>query len=162
MRSKDFMERGYIMTREELKKHCQKQIENCEMRERYLQKRFGTTGEEQPHGNVYEEHKLILELLEQEPCEDAVSRQAVLDGVDRYIYKSQSTGTQDDFYSFAELVVKALPPVTPKPRTGKWIPTQHFDEWYCPTGVCSNCGIEYIYGLPFCPACGAKMEGESE
>lgn len=60
----------------------------------------------------------LLRALEQEPCEDCVSRQAVLDGVDRYIYKSQSTGTQDDFYSFAELVVKALPPVTPKQRTG--------------------------------------------
>lgn len=55
--------------------------------------------------------------VKQEPCEDAISRQAVLDGVDRYIYKSQSTGTQDDFYSFAELVVKQLPSVTPQPKT---------------------------------------------
>lgn len=46
------------MTRDELKKHCQKQIEGCEMWARYK-------GEE-PHGKVYEEHKLILELLEQE------------------------------------------------------------------------------------------------
>ena len=49
------------MTREELKKHCQKQIENCE--------KFGRYNE-----NFYEEHKLILELLEQEPktgyCKD--------------------------------------------------------------------------------------------
>ena len=47
------------MTREELKAHCEKQIENCEMWAKYK-------GEE-PHGKVYEEHKLILELLEQEP-----------------------------------------------------------------------------------------------
>ena len=46
------------MTREELKAHCQRQIENCEMWARYK--------EEAPHGKVYEEHKLILELLEQE------------------------------------------------------------------------------------------------
>lgn len=57
----------------------------------------------------------IYDIDYQEPCEDAISRQAVLDGVDRYIYKSQSTGTQDDFYSFAELVVKQLPSVTPQP-----------------------------------------------
>lgn len=47
------------MTREELKAHCLKQIEGCEMWARYK-------GEE-PHGKIYEEHKLILELLEQEP-----------------------------------------------------------------------------------------------
>ena len=46
------------MTREELKVHCEKQIENCEMWAKHK-------GEE-PHGKVYEEHKLILELLEQE------------------------------------------------------------------------------------------------
>lgn len=47
------------MTREELKEHCEKQIENCEMWARCI-------GEE-PHGKIYEEHKLILELLEQWP-----------------------------------------------------------------------------------------------
>lgn len=45
------------MTREELKEHCQRQIEGCEMWARH-------NGEE-PHGKIYEEHKLILELLEQ-------------------------------------------------------------------------------------------------
>lgn len=46
------------MTREELKKHCQKQIEGCEMWANYKC--------EEPSGKIYEEHKLILELLEQE------------------------------------------------------------------------------------------------
>ncbi len=65
----------------------------------------------------YECLEMAIKALEQQPCEDAISRQAVLDGVDRYIYKSQSTGTQDDFYSFAELVVKELPSVTPKSKS---------------------------------------------
>ena len=47
------------MTKEELKEHCLKQIEACEMWAKHK-------GEE-PHGKIYEEHKLILELLEQEP-----------------------------------------------------------------------------------------------
>ena len=47
------------MTREELKEHCEKQIEQCKLWANYI-------GEE-PHGKIYEEHKLILELLEQEP-----------------------------------------------------------------------------------------------
>ena len=46
------------MTREELKAHCEKQIEMCE---------FWAIGKgEKPSGKIYEEHKLILELLEQE------------------------------------------------------------------------------------------------
>ena len=40
---------------------------------------------------------------------DLISREAVLDGIDKYIEKAQSTGTKDDFISFEELVVKALP-----------------------------------------------------
>ena len=50
------------MTKEELKAHCKKQIENCEIMAAYK-------GQE-PHGKIYEEHKLILELLEQEPSRD--------------------------------------------------------------------------------------------
>lgn len=40
---------------------------------------------------------------------DLISREAVLDGIDKYIEKAQSTGTKDDFISFAELGVKGLP-----------------------------------------------------
>lgn len=46
------------MTREELKAHCLKQIEGCEM--------WARLKGEEPRGKVYEEHKLILELLEHE------------------------------------------------------------------------------------------------
>lgn len=52
------------MTREELREHCLIRIEGCEMLARH-------NGEE-PHGKVYEEHKLILELLEQEPIIDKI------------------------------------------------------------------------------------------
>lgn len=52
------------MTREELKEHCEKQIKNCEM--------WATYNGEEPHGKIYEEHKLILELLEQEPITERI------------------------------------------------------------------------------------------
>lgn len=52
------------MTREELKAHCERQIENCETWAKY--------NREEPHGKVYEEHKLILELLEQESILDKI------------------------------------------------------------------------------------------
>lgn len=47
------------MTREELREHCLRQIQMCET--------WAIFRGEEPHGKVYEEHKLILELLEQEP-----------------------------------------------------------------------------------------------
>ena len=47
------------MTREELKAHCKKEIEMCE---------FWAHGKDEELNNskIYQEHKLILELLEQE------------------------------------------------------------------------------------------------
>lgn len=52
------------MTREELKNHCQKQVAACEM--------WAKHNGEEPHGKIYEEHKLILELLEQESALDKI------------------------------------------------------------------------------------------
>ena len=54
------------MTREELKEHCKKTVEQCEM--------WAIYRSEEPSGKVYEEHKAILDILEQEPCDDAISR----------------------------------------------------------------------------------------
>lgn len=53
------------MTREELREHCKRQIQHCEQSAEWLR--------EEPQGRVYEEHKLILELLDKEqfmnkPC----------------------------------------------------------------------------------------------
>lgn len=55
----DLLAEDEQMTREELKEHCKKQVEMCEM--------WAIAKGEKPHGRIYEEHKLILELLEQEP-----------------------------------------------------------------------------------------------
>ena len=73
------------MTREQLKEHCKKQIENCEI--------WATYKGKEPHGEVYEEHKLILELLEQEPRWIPVSEKLPNDR-DWYlgIFKEPDTG----------------------------------------------------------------------
>ena len=57
------------MTRKELKAHCERQIEGCEM--------WARCKGEKPSGKVYEEHKLILELLEQEPVLDKLRAEIV-------------------------------------------------------------------------------------
>ena len=77
------------MTREELKVHCLKQIENCEMWARH-------NGEE-PHGKVYEEHKLILELLEQELVLDKIKAE-ILDEAE-YAYADFDRYKEDILYA---------------------------------------------------------------
>lgn len=89
------------MTREELKKHCKKQIECCEM--------WAIAKGEEPSGKIYEEHKLILELLEQDPCDDAVSRRAVIDE----IFESRKNFNNEFDQGFFADKIRALPPVNP-------------------------------------------------
>lgn len=104
------------MTREELKKHCLRQVEACEM--------WAKHNGEEPHGKVYEEHKLILELLEQEPCEDCISKKAVLDKINEICFSREqesvgfrvsqgSNGQRDLIINFIE----NLPSVQSKPKT---------------------------------------------
>ena len=66
-------------------------------------------------------HALDLEKAEQEPCEDAVSRQAVLELIEHY----NSDGLGSVFYGYEEGVkfadaVNNLPSVRPQEQTGKW------------------------------------------
>ena len=58
-----------------------------------------------------------LKALEQEPCEDAVSREAVLDMLEDINAETEGVGF---YYKHYVEYIKKLPPVTPKPKTGKW------------------------------------------
>ena len=87
-------------------------------------------------------HKTIVEAFE--PCEDAVSRQAVL----------------NEFYDMENLYerIKKLPSVRPQEQTGHWID----DTKYGGT-ECSECGRWFLHAtiakneIMYCPNCGAKM-----
>ena len=134
------------MTREELKVHCEKQIEMCEM--------WASAKGEEPSGKVYEEHKLILELLEQEPCDNVVSRQAVLDALDKRFDSVPMEQTKEILLLRKDL--RELPLVNPQPKTGHWIrQSDDYHDYY----ECEHCGI--AVGLDdiknYCPKCGAKM-----
>lgn len=94
--------------------------------------------------------------LEQEPCEDCVSRDAVLEALYDHEYKKD---IRKD--------IEALPSVYPKQRMGQWI-----DEGLYAEGRdshfyrCSECGFSTIRCKDerpnYCPDCGAKMQEVNE
>ena len=107
---------------------------------------------EQARQAVKDLRKKLAECLWQEPCEDCISRQAVLDLVNA-----------DWKYENLESDIANLPSVTPQQKTGRWIESKGYDDrdhFYS----CSECGrcINLICGAkladyPYCH-CGAKMQ----
>lgn len=134
-----------------------------------------------------EEHRQLAEwlkdykrLLEQEPCEDAISRQAVLEG--KVIHQSCDGIEIINGYAVPVEYIENLPPVTPQPKTGHWIVDGSVDCYLDKVRChCSECGkkkefsadydhikhklsISYQYSEfieNYCSNCGAKMEKES-
>ncbi len=79
-----------------------------------------------------------IKALEQEPCEDCISRKAVLNAI------YDADGEMDSNYELdrsmcnkSDLadVIEDLPPVTPKPKTGRWISIENvmsvFNDFMC-------------------------------
>lgn len=111
--------------------------------------------------------EIIDKYAEQEPCSDAVSRQAVIE-----MAYDMSEIDGEHFNEPCMVVdvkdIQKLPPVTPQePKTGHWIEQDGFDgdTYY----DCSECGESFclIDGTPtdnlynYCPNCGARMESEA-
>ena len=100
-----------------------------------------------------------------EPCEDAISRQAVHDAI-RKIGLCKCSTNEIEAVDECLRVVKALPSVTSKQRTGHWIEQEDYnlDTFY----DCSECGESFslIDGTPtdnlynYCPNCGCAMSGK--
>lgn len=107
-----------------------------------------------------------------EPCDDAISRKAVLDGIEELKKSPWATANRSHGYEYLitealdvvkDLCVKQLPSVTQK--SGKWIPVYQGDEII--NHRCSECEFgntfgKSMYRMNFCPNCGAKMENDAE
>ncbi len=93
--------------------------------------------------------RMAIKALEQESCEDAISRQAVLDIVDSY---SESQSNVEDVTQDIISDIVVLPPVTPQPKTGHWIKSK---DGYMRCDVCGSRGS--AIKARFCHHCGTKM-----
>ncbi len=106
-------------------------------------------------------------LTEKQPCEDCISRQAVIKHIceSKECYKDECKGR---LYKrcFDLQWIYDLPSVTPQPKIGHWEYVQYdsnpnIGNWHCSEcrGICTEMhSIEDAYN--YCPNCGAKMEVE--
>jgi predicted amidophosphoribosyltransferase len=100
-----------------------------------------------------------VDSTEQEPCTDAISRQAVLEIQEKYAEHIGAT----KFWQMRD-DIKALQPVTPQPKMGRWIDIMVGD---IPAQACDKCKAFYPLaytggGHKYCPNCGRKMQEVKE
>ena len=96
-----------------------------------------------------------IDTLEQESCEDCISRQAAIKSIEE---KAKRIKNEDILNGLAGAVAILfdLPPVTPQLKTGNWIYKTTEGQF------CSICDGQSVWKFNYCPNCGAKMLTESE
>ena len=101
----------------------------------------------------------IKSVLEQQPCEDCISREAV----EKITWEEPSYDDALNVLTEVRDKVRALPSVTPSRPKGKWI---HWTDDYKDYVTCPSCGYgeegEVLLAdkTPFCPICGEDLRGE--
>lgn len=116
-------------------------------------------------------HEMAIKALEQEPCEDAVSRKAVTEFLRNHAKDFEDVKFRMTFMAASSLVENTnyIPSVTPTRKKGKWIrheerkPLKYGYELII-KGKCSNCGEVFgeTYKMNYCPNCGSFMRGEED
>ena len=95
---------------------------------------------------------LFTRNKEQQPCDDAISRDAVIDALSEYVSLEEY---EDKSHTFTvkpliKRIVK-LPSVTQK--SGKWLRSLIYENIF----NCSKCGSAGYDTFNYCPNCGARM-----
>jgi hypothetical protein len=119
---------------------------------------------------TYEFVETAIKIMEQEPCDDAISRKALFDMCKKEIdhisknwqnYHSPSEAKSG--FAYIATNIYDLPPVTPQPKTGHWI--DKFGGEYrcscCREIISIDTEIEFPNGITYkyCPNCGCRMKG---
>lgn len=97
----------------------------------------------------------VIAALEQEPCTDAISRQAVLEIIKK---------CHCEEWVKAEIgaPIEALLPVTPAEKVGQWVFVKGYEGLLYECTVCRNKNTHTTVRWNYCPHCGAKMEEVEE
>ena len=102
----------------------------------------------------------------QQPCDNAVSRQAGIDIIDRWLSCDDYNEAERHIMRAMQSVLYDLPPVTPQPKTGHWIEHPEIETStpeYLMFYECSECGDRQcfcksdIHKKRFCSNCGCRM-----
>ena len=105
---------------------------------------------------ILEAYNMAIKALEQEPCEDAISRQAVMDALCNDC-ESFRNGEQACFTKCEEFhFLATLPPVTPQPDTARRIVGKSrggMTLWY----QCEMCNEPVDDQDTFCRGCGRRL-----
>ena len=109
--------------------------------------------------------KEAIEVLSQQPCKDAISREDALDILEDYDHDRDRH--KENAFADARARLVALPSVTPIRPKGKWIEIVDEESAYSKTWhyECSECGKNntcFSSNPNFCPNCGADMRGEKD
>ena len=119
------------------------------------------TDESMSYLEALKEIKRLKEALEQQPCEDCISRQAVkqviIDSIADLEYESENREMQG--------IIDKLPSVTPKEKIGHWVNAKVGKLFPSNDYKCSECGnILDFDGVNcgrgdanYCPNCGCHM-----
>jgi len=96
-----------------------------------------------------------IKALEQQPCGDCVSRQSILEELNRL---GRHAFKDDTDYDCLFDFVDRLPPVTPTRKSGlRWIERfDNEDKWL----ECPHCHKDSDNAYAYCPNCGASFKEE--
>lgn len=155
------------MTLEEAIKHTEEKAEelrnDAEHYEIAVVNVYGCEECAKEHEQLAEWLRDYKRLKEQEPCEDAVSRQAVIDGLASIAMVKAKSDAQKSLMGRSIFFTEHLPSVNPQPKIGHWIEDKeqiHVERTY----HCSECGC-MAFGNErsnYRPDCGAEMAENNE
>ena len=102
----------------------------------------------------------IIKALEQEPCEDCISREKLDKALyERFHEEDSPNNITDVRLGAVRNFVREFPPANPQePKTGHWIEHKNNGMSYIECSECSCWFLRmYLTRNSYCPNCGTKM-----
>ena len=99
----------------------------------------------------------VIEELEQEPCDDCISREAVIKTIAEWFFSKEFHYINAGEYLRKR--IDELQSVTPQPKMGRWKYIKKEDSYKC--SLCGfPCHKDNLGAIPtkYCAGCGAVME----